>query len=175
MVAVSDFEALLRRLQELLVRLEELDDAAKGPVFEFLDALEAMHRSGLHRLAELLGDEQVQRIRDADPGVAWLLGAYGVGVDERAEVETALEGVRPYIASHGGRLEVLAVADGVVRVRLAGSCSGCTASAVTLREGVERALREGFPGFVALEVEEAAAEAHPPPASTLLQIENWAG
>jgi Fe-S cluster biogenesis protein NfuA len=169
---VTAFEDLLPRLQELLVGLDELDDAARGQVFEFLDALEEMHRSGLQRLAQALGDHQLEQACDADPAVAWLLGAYGVGVDERAEAEAALEPIRPYIASHGGRVEVLDVADGVVHVRLGGSCSGCTASAVTLREGVGTALREGFPGFVALRVEEDTAEPHPPPASTLLQIEN---
>ncbi len=173
MAPVSEFDELLQRLGLLLGRLEELDDATRGPVFEFLDALEEMHRSALQRLGEALGERDVQRARDADPAVAWLLGAYGIGVDERAEVEAALETVRPYIASHGGRLEVLDVAGGVVSVRLAGSCSGCTASAVTLREGVEKALRDGFPGFLALEVEQDTAEPHPPPAPTLLQIDDW--
>ena len=170
---MSEFEELLHRLGTLLARLEELDGATRAPVFEFLDALEQMHRSALDRLGQALGEHDLQRLRDADPAVAWLLDAYGVGIDEAAEVDAALEAVRPYIGSHGGRLEVLDVAGGVVRVRLSGSCSGCTASAVTLRDGVERALRDGYPGFVALEVEEdEAAEPHPPPAGDLLQIED---
>ncbi|HWC27274.1 MAG TPA: NifU family protein [Solirubrobacteraceae bacterium] len=172
---MGDFDELLQRLGLLLDGLEQLDEAAREPVFEFLDALEQLHRGALQRLGELIGEHDMERARDADPAVAWLLEAYGVGVDERAEVELALETVRPYIASHGGRLDVLDVADGVVSVRLAGSCSGCTASAVTLREGVEKALREGFPGFAALDVEEDKAEPHPPPAPTLLQIEDWSG
>lgn len=171
---MDDFDELLHRLGLLLGRLDELDEAARGPVFEFLDALEQMHRSALHRLGQAVGEHHLERARDDEPAVAWLLDAYGLGIDERAEVEAAVDAVRPYISSHGGRLDVLDVADGVVRVRLAGSCSGCTASAVTLRDGVERALRDGFPGFVALEVEEdEAAEPHPPPDGALLQIEDW--
>jgi hypothetical protein len=46
---------------------------------------------------------------------------------------------------------------------------------VTLQKGVEEALRERFPGFVELEVEEIEAPAHPPPGPTLLQIENRLG
>lgn len=144
-------------------------------MFEFLDGLETLHRSALHRLSDALGGAEVERLRDSDPAIAWLLGAYGVGIDERQEVEAALDEVRPYIESHDGSLKVLDVADGVVRVELAGSCSGCTASAVTLREGVEKALRENFPGFAGLEVEEDDAERHPPPGPTLLQIEDRRG
>ncbi|HEV2819414.1 MAG TPA: NifU family protein [Solirubrobacteraceae bacterium] len=163
---------LFDRLGELLPELEQLDEPVRGQVFEFLDGLEALHRSAVHRLADGVGEAEVARLRKGDPAVDWLFGAYGVGVDEREEVEAALEEVRPYIESHGGSLEVLGVADGMVRVKLAGSCSGCTASAVTLREGVEKALRENVPGFAGLEVEEEDAEAHPPPGPTLLQIEN---
>lgn len=163
---MADLDAILERLHEGLVELERLDEPVRDHVFAFLDDLEQFHRMGLHRLAKLLGADGAHELRERDRAVAWLFDAYGVGVDERAEAEAALEEeVLPYIHSHGGSLEVLEVADGVVRVRMAGSCSGCTASAATLRNGVERALREGMPGFVALEVEEDEQQAapHPPP------------
>lgn len=173
---MDSWQDLMRRLQAGLAAVERLDEPARAEVFDFLDALELAHRTGLRGLEEVLGAEAVERLRRDDPTVAWLFDAYGVGVDEHEEAEAALEGILPYIHSHGGTLELLDVADGVVRMRLAGSCSGCTASAVTLREGVERALREGFPGFVALEVEEdESATPHPPPGPTLLQLENRLG
>lgn len=178
---MADLDMVLDRLNKGLAELEHLEEPARGQVFDFLGDLEQLHRTGLHRLAELLGADDVQRLREGDRAVAWLLEAYGVGVDERAEAEAALEKeVRPYVHSHGGSLEVLEVVDGVVRVRMAGSCSGCTASAATLRNGVERALVEGMPGFVALEVEEDEDPApphpppsvpQPPPGATLLPIE----
>jgi Fe-S cluster biogenesis protein NfuA len=69
-------------------------------------------------------------------------------------------------------VELLGVDSGVVRLRLSGACSGCTASAQTLRDGVQEALREGFPGFGRMEVEEdLTAAVHAPPGATLLQIE----
>jgi Fe-S cluster biogenesis protein NfuA len=165
---LADLDTILDRLHEGLAGLERLDQPARGEVFAFLDDLEQLHRTGLQRLAELLGDDDVPRLRERDGVVAWLFDAYGVGVDERAEAEAALqEEVLPYIHSHGGSLEILEVTDGVVRVRMAGSCSGCTSSAETLRNGVERALQEGMPGFAALEVEEdeEPAAPHPPPTS----------
>lgn len=170
---MADIEGLLSELQEGLSEIERLDEPARGLVIDFLDRLEELHRTALQLIGDLLGDEQVERLRESDPAVAWLLHAYGIGLDERAEAELALDPVRPYIHSHGGEIEVLAADGGVVRVRLTGSCSGCTASAVTLKEGVERALAEGLPGFARLDVEEeTGAEAHPPPGATLLQLEN---
>lgn len=165
---MTDLDTLLDRLHEGLAGLERLDEPARGEIFAFLDDLEQLHRTGLQRLAALLDADDVPRLRDSDGVVAWLLDAYGVGVDERAEAEAALqEEVLPYIHSHGGSLEVLDVTDGVVRVRMAGSCSGCTGSAETLRNGVEQALQQGMPGFTALEVEEdeEPAASHPPPTS----------
>jgi Fe-S cluster biogenesis protein NfuA len=173
---VSGFDELLRRLDELMAELERLEEPLRGRVVELLDGIDAAHRTALRRLPDVLGDEGVARLRAADPALAWLLDAYAVGVAERELAEAALEEIRPYIESHGGEVDVLEAHDGIVRVRLSGSCSGCTASAVTLREGVERALRDGFPAFVALEVEEdAGAEPHPPPGPTLLELENRLG
>lgn len=85
-----------------------------------------------------------------------------MGVDERRAADAALATIRPYLRSHGGEVEVVEAAGGVVQVRLSRACSGCTASAVTLQEDVEEALREHFPGFVAPDVEEDSAVVDPP-------------
>jgi len=160
---------LLDRLEELLGEVDELDEPVRETVFELLDGVDALHRLAVTRLAALLPD--VQLLRQADPAVAWLLEAYGVGVDDVDAASAALDAVRPYIHEHGGDVRVLAVADGVVRVQLTGACSGCTAAAITLRNGVEEALREGLPGFVAMDVApDSGAPAHPPPTQVLLQI-----
>jgi len=166
------FDQLLDDLERLLGEVETLDEGVRSRVFSMLDAVDGLHRHALERLGAQLGPAEAERLAGADPAVAWLFGAYSVGVDERAGAEAALDGVRPYLHSHGGDVEVLDARDGVVRVRLSGACSGCTASTVTLRRGVEEALRDGFPGFAAMEVEaDDGAPAHPPPGPTLLQIE----
>lgn len=169
---MNDLDEVLSRIEELLAVVESFDEPARERVFALLDGIDYLHRMALGALPDALGAAGVERLRAADPALAWLLDAYAVGVDERAAAETALEEIRPYIHSHGGEVELLDAREGVVRLRLSGACSGCTASAITLKEGVERALREGFPGFTALDVEEDEAEAHPPPGATLLQLED---
>lgn len=167
---MSELDALLDRLEAVLGEVEQLDESVRGLVFELLDGVDALHRLALRELADAADDKTLLRLRAAHPSVEWLFDAYAVGVDERAAAEAALEQIRPYIDSHGGQVEVLEARGGTVRVRMSGACSGCTASAVTAREGIEEALRDAWPGFVALDVEADDAPAHPPPASNLVQI-----
>lgn len=168
----SDVEDLLEHLGQLMDEIDGLDEAVRARVFDLLDGVDLLHRTALERLGAALDDGDLERLRAADPAVAWLFDAYAVGVDQQAAAERALDEIRPYIHSHGGEVEVLDIDDGVVHVRLSGACSGCSASAITLREGVEDALREHMPGFVDLTVEEDHAEPHPPPGPTLLQIQD---
>ncbi len=65
----------------------------------------------------------------------------------RQEVEKALDEIRPALQRDGGDIELLDVDDkeGVVKVRLVGACAGCPMSAMTLRNGVERILKERVP------------------------------
>lgn len=128
-----------------------------------LGGMDQIHREALARITNLLDHHGLMAAAAADPVIAGVLDLYELLPATPAdEVERALEGVRPYIQSHGGQLEVLGVDDGVVKVRLAGSCAGCSGSAMTLKRGVEAALREGFAGFAGMQVEEAeAAPARP--------------
>jgi Fe-S cluster biogenesis protein NfuA len=161
---------LLDRLEALLDDVEALDDAVRGRVFELLDGVDAVHRLAIVRLAGALG-EQLGPLRRSDDAVDWLFEAYGVGVDDVEAASAALDQVRPYLHEHGGEVEVLGVQHGVVQVQLSGACSGCTSAAETLRHGVEEALREGLPGFVAMDVApDDGAAPHPPPSEVLLQI-----
>jgi Fe-S cluster biogenesis protein NfuA len=168
----SRLDDLLDRMEELLAAVEKFEPHVRDQVFELLDCVDTLHRNAITELAEELGDE-VKTARAKLPAADWLFGAYGVGVDESELATRALDDIRPYIHGHGGQVEVLAVHDGVVRVRLSGACCGCTASAETLKEGVQKALSAGFPGFVRLEVidDNRGAAAHPPPGPTLLQIQ----
>ncbi len=58
--------------------------------------------------------------------------------------------VLPGIHRDGGNLELLSVAGGVARVSMEGSCRSCPSSTVTLKMGVERVLKERFPGRIHL-------------------------
>jgi Fe-S cluster biogenesis protein NfuA len=62
-------------------------------------------------------------------------------------IEQILDTLRPYIASHRGQVEVVDFdeAEGLLLVRLGGTCHGCAASTVTLKQGIESRLREMVP------------------------------
>ena len=168
--ALAALGPLLDRLELLLGDVEELDDGLRNRVFELLDGVDAVHRLAITRLADALAPD-LERLRRGDAAVDWLFEAYGVGVDDADAASAALEQIRPYLHEHGGEVEVLGVAHGVVQVRLVGACSGCTSAAETLRHGVEEALRENLPGFVAMDVApDDGSAAHPPPTQVLLQI-----
>ena len=167
--------ALLDRLEVLVARVEELEPSVRDEVFELLDGIDLLHRSALRELGAALGPEAVTDLARTHPAIAWLVEAYGVGMDEIAAAEAAIDQVRPFIHSHGGSVEVLDVRGGVVAIRMAGACAGCTASAQTLRDGIEQALAEHHPGFIAIEVEEDDAPPHPPPGPALVQITSRPG
>jgi Fe-S cluster biogenesis protein NfuA len=61
-------------------------------------------------------------------------------------VQLVINWLRPVIQSDGGDVELIDVsAEGVVRVRFHGACIGCPSSTMTLREGIERNIREKVP------------------------------
>ena len=64
----------------------------------------------------------------------------------RAEVEAALAKVRPSLQADGGDVELVDVEDGVVKVKLTGACGGCPMATMTLKNGIERILKEEVPG-----------------------------
>jgi Fe-S cluster biogenesis protein NfuA len=63
------------------------------------------------------------------------------------EVKAVLESVRPALQADGGDVELVEVTeDGVVKVRLKGACGSCPMSTMTLKMGIERAMKEKIPG-----------------------------
>ncbi len=63
----------------------------------------------------------------------------------REKVEAALEQIRPALLADGGDVELLDVNDGVVTLKLTGACSGCPMAAMTLKFGIEQALKQQVP------------------------------
>ena len=135
-------------VEELLARIE--DDPA---------ALAA-----LHAVVELYG-EALRRLlaRGAFDGaaddelVSHLLLVHDLHpTDLETRVRDALDGVRPYLGTHGGDVELLGVEAGVARIRLAGTCNGCPSSTVTLRNAIEEALLKAAPDLEGIEAEGVA-------------------
>ena len=63
----------------------------------------------------------------------------------REKVVESLDRVRPALQADGGDVELVDVKDGVVTLRLTGACGGCPMATMTLRNGIERVLREDVP------------------------------
>ena len=162
------FSELPYRISELAQELlNHPDQAVAAKVTELLDWYDLFHRDGLGQLVDMIrtwrGEIFLESVaRDALAGT--LLEFYELGEspdddgEAQAAVAAALEEVRPVVESHGGALEVVSITDGVVKVRMKGTCDGCPSSSATLTFGVEEALKKHWPGFRRLEQVDAAQE-----------------
>jgi Fe-S cluster biogenesis protein NfuA len=153
-------EELVERVQELLGSLDEIaDPVAQSRVQELIGTVLELYGAGLERILGILEDagDPALPIRTAmlDDGiVASLLlihGLYPISLEER--VIQALDSIRPFLASHGGNVELVSVEEGVARLRLQGSCDGCPSSAATLEHALKEAIEEAAPDLLGLEVE----------------------
>jgi len=63
----------------------------------------------------------------------------------RDKVEEVLDKIRPRLMVDGGNVELIGVDDGVVKVKLTGTCGGCPMATLTLKMGIERILKQEIP------------------------------
>ena len=63
----------------------------------------------------------------------------------REKVEEVLDMIRPSLVADGGNVELVDVEDGVVKLKLTGACAGCPMSTMTLKNGIERILKQEIP------------------------------
>lgn len=162
------FRARMGRIEGLIASLDGVaDPAVQHDVRMLVQELLTLHADGLNRLCEHAYEAAGQPLIDAlaqDDQVGGLLLLHGLHpLPIEMRVMQALNGVRPYLGSHGGDVELLGVTpEGVVRLRLEGSCEGCPSSQATLRYTIEEAVYDAAPDATALEVE-GAVEAPPAP------------
>jgi Fe-S cluster biogenesis protein NfuA len=159
-----EFPSRLQRLDALLRQLEhQADPAALASFQEILQTVLDLHGAGLDRLLAQVAEagDASQAVLDfcaEDEVVGGMLLLHGLHpLDLEGRVRQALDGVRPYLRSHGGNVEVLAIRDGVVHLRLRGSCHGCASSAATVKQTIEQAIFGRAPEIVAVEVENVVA------------------
>ena len=74
--------------------------------------------------------------------VTTILNAHPKGDTMREKVEEVLNKIRPALKADGGNVELVDVKDGIVSVKLTGHCAGCPMSTMTLKNGIERVLKE---------------------------------
>jgi Fe-S cluster biogenesis protein NfuA len=158
------------RVDALLDELDAVaDEPARATATALVQALLELYGDGLARIVEHVAARDDGTLADALAGdelVAQLLLLHGLHpLPLDARVHGALDEVRPYLETHGGGVELLAIDEGVVRLQLQGSCSGCPSSAVTLRHAVEEAIHKAAPDVTEIVAEDA------PPQPALIQLE----
>lgn len=119
-------------------------------IMELKQAIEAFHQDALKKLVNIVRstEEGKQLMLEAveDPSVYAMFLLHGIIKQSLyTKVAVVIEEIRPYLNSHGGDIELEKIEDHVVYVRLQGACSGCSLSAVTLKNGVEEALKTRIP------------------------------
>ncbi len=147
--------AALRQLDDLIqMFVDHPDENVQDGVIAVLRAVDVLHRGGLQRVAAFLEQRSLLDEALADAHMALLFDLYGSQEieDERERAEAAVEGIRPYVESHGGRLEVVTAEGGVITIRLLGACESCSGSTAGLGDLVEEALRGELPEFVRMNV-----------------------
>lgn len=166
----DDGDASLRRTADRVASLLTRFDAVTTPRAarelgeELARTIVSLYGTGLERVLTIAHDAAGERACELfarlcdDPFVESLLclhGLHPLAVEDR--VQRALDGVRPYLRSHEGDVTIARVADGVVTLRLQGSCEGCPSSATTIRLAVERAILERVPEIIEVRAENVTA------------------
>jgi Fe-S cluster biogenesis protein NfuA len=158
----------IQQIEELVRTVESLPDpAARASTVALIQALMDFHGEALDRLMELVASqgEPGYSIFDKfskDEVVSSLLLLYGVHpLPLETRVAQALDKVRPQLDAHGGNVELLDVTDGVVQLRLHGSCNGCPSSAETLKFAIEEAIYAAAPDVVSIKAEGALDSGSP--------------
>jgi Fe-S cluster biogenesis protein NfuA/nitrite reductase/ring-hydroxylating ferredoxin subunit len=169
------------RIGDLLEQVRRTEDPAAADLAEeIVRRLLELYGAGLERIVSVLDDAgpdgaaMLERLTQ-DQVVASLLLVHDLHpVDVLTRIGRALDGVRPYLGSHAGGIELVGVDDeGVAHLKLEGSCDGCPSSTVTVTLTIERAIFEAAPEITKVDVEGVAAPATDD--RTLLQIQRFQG
>jgi len=155
---MSDVDRVGERIEQLLGEFSG-EDAELAE--ELVHTLIEFYGAGLARIVEAVGRPLLDRLAEDDHirGLLVLHDLHPRSTHER--VTEALDKVRPYLGSHAGDVEFVGIEDGVLRLRLQGSCDGCPSSAVTAKHAIERMVREVAPEISDVVVEGVVEDAGP--------------
>jgi Fe-S cluster biogenesis protein NfuA/nitrite reductase/ring-hydroxylating ferredoxin subunit len=168
----GDAQEVGRHVEQALVEIGKLgDENVRDRVEDLISTLVEFYGSALERVMELVherGDTALVSALGDDPLVGSVLVVHDLHpLSTEQRVRVALDTVRPYLGSHAGDVDLIDVADDVVRLRLAGSCNGCPSSTVTVKLAIEKAIQDVAPEIVDIQVEgvvderELAPNGHP--------------
>jgi Fe-S cluster biogenesis protein NfuA/nitrite reductase/ring-hydroxylating ferredoxin subunit len=177
----NEVQNRLKSIETLVQRIEQVrDPALKATAKELVQSLMEFHGAAVERILEIVHDSQelgpsTIETFGRDELVRSLLLLYGLHPDAlETRVLQALEKTRPYLKSHGGNVNLIAVDDsGAVTLRLEGSCHGCPSSSATLKLAVEEAIYNLAPDVTAIIVEGSIQEQ--PPAGGFVPLSSLEG
>src|SRR5258706_11835399 len=152
MTGEKELQQLSSKIEDLVHRVDAISDpAVKANATVLVQSLLDVHSAAFERVTEAL-------LRDGEPGrqilerlatdeiVGGLLVLYGLhpdGLDVR--LQKAIERARKAVAPHGASVELLAIREGEVHLRLSGKNAGCGSTTRKLQELVENAIGEAAP------------------------------
>ena len=165
----GEFRMQTERVEKLAARLESAGDPeTRAIALDLVQSVVELHGAALTRLVDSLlktpGGELALTEALEDDLVSAMLLLHNLHPDDlETRVLRGIEKVRPYLKSHGGDVELSSTSDGIVRLRLHGSCGSCPSSSITLKNAFEDALFEAAPDIVEIVSENAVTEAHAGP------------
>jgi Fe-S cluster biogenesis protein NfuA len=159
----GDFQAQTEQIERLVQRISGLaDEDARTTALELVQSLMDLHGAALARMVEVLssageaGRTSLSKLGQ-DPLICGLMVLYGIHpVTLEDRVRRAIEKAQPQLRKQGGKVELVNIAEAVVRVKIESSGHGCGSSADSFKQTVEQSVLEAAP-----EVVEVIAEGLP--------------
>ena len=162
---LTDAEARERaaRVESSLERLESAEEPARALATEALQSVVELYGEALARLVEHVPAATLA----ADDVIAHVLLLHGLHpVALASRVASALQGLRPMLATHAADVSLMAFEEGVARLALRTAGQSCASTTATLRHAIEEALQRAAPDLAGIQIDAVA----PPPA--LIPVES---
>ena len=162
----SEFQAHAEKIERAVQRVNDLqDDGARTAALELMQSVMDLHGAAIARIVEVLGDSgdadrSALTSLGGDPLLCGLMVLYAVhplSLEER--IHRAIEKVRSQVQKQGGKVELLDVGEGLVRVSISSTGNGCHSSPDALKSLVEQSVREAAPEVIDFVAEGAASSA----------------
>lgn len=171
------FQDQMKRVEDLVGIIEaSTDSAVRDASLELVQTLMDFHNAGIERMMDKTANTGAAGFAIFDDfaqdnlisSLLLLYDLHPLGIETR--IDNAIEKVRPSLSLHEGDVEVLGVVNGVVTLRLKGSCDGCPSSALTLKNTIEEAIYAAAPDVKAIDVVGVAQTSEKADANGFVQI-----
>jgi len=169
----GEFRLQTERVEKLAARLESAGDPeTRATALDLVQSVIELHGAALQCLVDSLmqtpaGQQALNESLENDL-ISSMLLLHNLHPDDiETRILRGIEKARPYLRSHGGDVELASVRDGIVHLRLHGTCGSCPSSSITLKNAVEDALFEVAPDIIQIVSENAATSSGGPQLITI--------